>query len=117
MGSVHYKNMNDRQRTAANRTIADRTLTHPRAVELRKQALEHTEESLPKLSSHDLREAFATVEALRETIEAPAAPEAPLVVAVPETILPTTDADDLRLAMLARFPIRGARPIQGVPTT
>ncbi len=108
----HYRTLTGRVKKAADKTISDTTIQNRRAVELRRQRAETLMESAPAMSSHELTEALAAV---TDTDNAPASP--PVVrIGVPATVGPTTTPDALRLAMLARFPIRGATTYEGVPT-
>ena len=121
---THYKDMTPKQRKAADATIADATLQHPRAIELRAQKLESMESSLDltKLSRselamlHENASAVLAVCNITESTDgtSPAA-EAAIRVAIPTVIGPKTDAGDLRLALMSQFRIRGAEPVVGIP--
>lgn len=103
---LHYRDMNPRQRAASDMTCADPRLVHPRAVELRAQRAETLRESVTTLSAHQLTEALAEITPVNVTPTP--APQPTVRIAIPATIDHLTDADTLRLALIARIPIKAA---------
>jgi hypothetical protein len=106
----HYRDLRGRARKAANATCDDLSIDNPRARELRAQRLEDMTESAPAMSAHDLTESLASI------VGTPTpAPDPTVAIAVPAKIDSTTTPDSLRLALLARFPVRGTVNYTGVP--